>query len=113
HALRRENTGPIVDLHPLIPPNSGLELEEGGNINNSGEIAGRAFPGGCDDIDACGHAFLLIPCIAGQTCENESAAGITRQNSLTLQKFKSSRTQTQTNRVPALRARVLAHQRRW
>jgi len=113
HAFLWENNGPMVDLNTLIPPNSGLELGEGGNINNSGEIAGRGFPAGCDDIDACGHAFLLIPCVAGQTCENESAAGITRQNSSTLQKSKSSRTQTQTNQVPALRARALGHQRRW
>src|SRR5207249_10433901 len=75
HAFLWKHGGPMVDLNTLIPANSSLELEEGGNINDRGEIAGRGFPAGCDDIDACGHAFLLIPCdsAGAQSCENRVA----------------------------------------
>jgi hypothetical protein len=52
-----------LDLH------SSLELREPDNINDRGEIAGRGLPVGCDDVDMCGHAFLLIPCASGQGCE--------------------------------------------
>jgi probable HAF family extracellular repeat protein len=61
--------GSIVDLNAAIPPNSSLELREPDNINDRGEIAGRGLPVGCDDVDMCGHAFLLIPCASGQGCE--------------------------------------------
>jgi hypothetical protein len=65
-----KNGGPMVDLNTLIPPNSPLLLEEGGNINDRGEIAGRGVPPWCDDVDACGHAFLLIPCANDAICES-------------------------------------------
>src|SRR5262249_29537053 len=84
HAFLWEHGGPMVDLNTLIPANSSLELEEGGNINDGGEIVGRGFPPGCDDIDACGHAFLLIPCnpAAGQDCSPVAAP--VGQNSVAL-----------------------------
>jgi probable HAF family extracellular repeat protein len=70
HAFLWENGGPMVDLNTLIGPNSPLELYGAENINERGEIAGRGLPPGCDDKDACGHAFLLIPCdpASGQDC---------------------------------------------
>jgi probable HAF family extracellular repeat protein len=70
HAFIWENGGPMIDLNTLVPPNSPLELFDGENINDRGEIAGRGFPPGCDDANACPHAFLLIPCdpAAGQDC---------------------------------------------
>jgi probable HAF family extracellular repeat protein len=51
HAFLWENGGPMVDLNTLIPLNSPLLLEEGGNINDRGEIAGRGVPPGCDNVD--------------------------------------------------------------
>lgn len=71
HAFLWENGGPMVDLNTLIPANPPLLLEEGGNINDRGEIGGRGVPLGCDDVDACGHAFLLIPCDSDANCDNK------------------------------------------
>jgi len=59
----------IVDLNTVIPENSSLQLVEARYVNNRGEIAGRGLPVGCDNVDMCGHAFLLIPCASGQGCE--------------------------------------------
>ena len=57
-------SGSIVDLNNLIPPDSGFELIEALAINDRGEIGGIADPPGCANLDDadCGHAFLLIPC---------------------------------------------------
>jgi probable HAF family extracellular repeat protein len=75
HAFIWENGGPMIDLNTLIPPNSPLELYDGENINDRGEIAGRGFPLGCGDANACPHAYLLIPCdpAAGQDCSPVTA----------------------------------------
>jgi len=72
HAFLWENGGPMLDLNTLIPPNSPLELYDGENINDRGEIAGRGLPPGCDDKDACGHAFLLIPCENDTSCNSKA-----------------------------------------
>ena len=54
----------MVDLNSLIPANSSLELTFAYAINDQAEIAGTGLPSGCtpDQIDFCGHAFVLIPC---------------------------------------------------
>jgi probable HAF family extracellular repeat protein len=57
-----EGGGPMVDLNALIPPDSTLFLTFPETINDRGEITGRGVPQGCDNVDRCGHAFLLIPC---------------------------------------------------
>jgi len=62
--------GSIVDLNATIPPDSALQLTEGLNINDRGEIVGRGLTPGCDNLDLCGRVFLLIPCDpAGKVCE--------------------------------------------
>jgi hypothetical protein len=52
-----EDGAPIVDLNTLIPPNSGLQLNEAGQINNRGEIAVNA-----SDANGNNHTVVLIPC---------------------------------------------------
>jgi probable HAF family extracellular repeat protein len=67
------DNGSIIDLNSVIPPDSSLQLRETFNINDRGEIVGEGFPVGCDDVNECGHSFLLIPCDhAGvQGCEGK------------------------------------------
>src|SRR5215472_14286658 len=64
--------GSLIDLNAAIPANSSLFLVEPDNINDRGEIVGRGLPPGCDDVDACGHVFLLIPCSTGEARECEA-----------------------------------------
>ena len=52
-----EEGGPMVDLNTLIPTGSGLQLTEGHQINDRGEIAIGAL-----DANGNNHAVLLIPC---------------------------------------------------
>src|SRR5215472_12305683 len=72
-----EENGSITDLNAAIPPNSSLFLVEPDNINDRGEIVGRGLPPGCDNLDACGHVFLLIPCSAGEARECEATSSTT------------------------------------
>ena len=47
----------IVDLNTLVPPNSGLQLNEVGQINDRGEISING-----NDVNNNNHAVVLIPC---------------------------------------------------
>ena len=69
-ARKRGATLVVVDLNTAIPTNGALTLVDGRNINDRGEISGRGLPSGCDDLDACGHDFLLIPCANPASCDN-------------------------------------------
>ena len=52
-----ENGGPMVDLSTLTSSNSGLLLNEAGQINDRGEISLNA-----SDASGNNHAVVLIPC---------------------------------------------------
>jgi probable HAF family extracellular repeat protein len=64
HAFLWESGGPMVDLNSLIGPGASLKLTFAFSINNHGEIVGTGVPSGCapDNIEFCGHAYVLIPC---------------------------------------------------
>jgi len=87
HAFLWESGGPMVDLNSLIPTGSSLQLTFAVAINDRGEIAGFGVPAGCapQDVDLCGHAYVLIPCnensmsdcqetIAGETAAAPASA---------------------------------------
>ena len=74
--------GSIIDLNAAIPENSSLFLAEPDNINDRGEIVGRGLPPGCDDLNICGHVFLLIPCGAGSAQACEPTPAITPRSSV-------------------------------
>jgi uncharacterized membrane protein len=56
-AFLSEDGGPIVDLNTLVPPGSGLQLFEAGQINDRGEISVKAL-----DASGNNHTVVLIPC---------------------------------------------------
>jgi probable HAF family extracellular repeat protein len=82
HAFLWENGGPMIDLNSLIHPGSALTVREGDEINDRGEIAGKAVLANGDL-----HAVLLVPdgdcdewCDASIAASQNSAA-ITAQTS--------------------------------
>jgi probable HAF family extracellular repeat protein len=77
HAFLWEKDGPMLDLNTLIPTGAELELTFAIAINDRGEIAGFGVPPGCapEDVELCGHAYLLIPCHPDAECMNQSLPG--------------------------------------
>jgi probable HAF family extracellular repeat protein len=57
HGFLWENSGPMIDLNTLVPPNPGVQLTFGLSINERGEIAAQGVLANGDT-----HAFVLIPC---------------------------------------------------
>lgn len=76
HAFLWEKGGPMLDLNNMIPP-SDFALTFAVAINDRGEIAGFGVPPGCapEDIELCGHAYLLVPCRHDGECTNQSLPG--------------------------------------
>ena len=74
HAFLRDPGGPMTNLNTLIPAGATLDLTYAVAINDRGEIAGFGIPVGCapQDVGQCGHAYMLIPCGAGEVCVNTS-----------------------------------------
>jgi probable HAF family extracellular repeat protein len=72
--------GEMVDLKDLIFPRSDVILVEPNVVADNGEIGINGLPPGCNNINECGHAYLLIPngeC--DDDCEGRIAA---RQNDI-------------------------------
>ena len=53
--------GSIVDLNTLVPQGSGIQVALAEAINDRGEIAANGAAG-CEVVENCSHAVLLIPC---------------------------------------------------
>src|SRR5437879_4283343 len=67
----------MVDLNTLIPSGSSLLLIDAFNINDRGEISGIGLPPGCEDLDRCGRAYVLIPHEGDQEDNNVRTIAIT------------------------------------
>lgn len=61
HAFLWEKGGPMVDLNDLVSPKSDVVLDSPNAIADNGEIAVNGLPVGCDNVDVCGHPYVLIP----------------------------------------------------
>jgi probable HAF family extracellular repeat protein len=61
HAFLWEKHGPMVDLNDLVSPKSDVVLQFPNAIADNGEIAVNGLPVGCDNVDVCGHPYVLIP----------------------------------------------------
>jgi probable HAF family extracellular repeat protein len=53
--------GDLVDLNDLVSPKSDVILLEPNAISDQGVIAVNGIPPGCDNLDTCGHPYLLVP----------------------------------------------------
>ncbi len=72
------DNGSIIDLTAAVAGTPSLQLVATDNINDRGEISGRGLPQDCDDLFACGHAYLLIPCDNTTTCEADTGVNVSR-----------------------------------
>jgi probable HAF family extracellular repeat protein len=98
--------GSIVDLNAAVAGEPSLQLIEADNINDRGEIAGRGLPSGCDDLLACGHAYLLIPCDSITTCEAETGVTVNRGKVAVIRTSTISNPRSPMERLAAWRAQL-------
>jgi probable HAF family extracellular repeat protein len=77
HAFLWVDGEPMIDLNTLIPPNSSLQLTLALFVSDSGKIAGVGVPPGClpQNLEVCGHAYLLVPCGEGDGGCTDEAVG--------------------------------------
>lgn len=92
--------GSIIDLNAIIPAGSEFRLLGADNINNRGEIAGRGIPAGCDDLDSCGHVFLLTPCANDTSCNAKENVASTASQQPAALIGKTATASTQAPRMP-------------
>jgi probable HAF family extracellular repeat protein len=93
HAFLWEHGGPMVDLNQLVQSSSGFQVLIADNINERGEIAGTGVPAGCDNVDTCGHVFLLIPCDEnhpGECADNSLIEAATPQTSAPMARYPAA-----------------------
>lgn len=96
HAFLWENGGPMVDLNDLVSPKSDVVLDSPNAIADNGEIAVNGLPVGCDNIDVCGHPYVLIPDgdadddVEARITASQSRAAIAQDAPLMTQPSKAS-----------------------
>ena len=72
--------GEMVDLKDLIFPQSDVTLVGPNVVGDNGEIGINGLPSGCNNVDKCGHAYLLIP---NGECDDDCERRISsRQNNI-------------------------------
>jgi hypothetical protein len=100
------DNGKILDLNAAVAGTPSLQLVAVDNINDRGEIAGRGLPPNCDDLFACGHAYLLIPCDNITTCETETGATANLGNVTVTRKSSIPNPRTPMERLAAWRSQL-------
>lgn len=108
HAFLWEDGEPMVDLNTLVPPNSSLQLTVAFFVSDSGKIAGLGVPPGCSpqNVEVCGHAFLLVPCGEGEGGCTDDAMGDASVPNLVERREESGRTIPSPLTSPAYRYRM-------
>jgi probable HAF family extracellular repeat protein len=101
-----ENGGPSVDLNTLVPPGTGLQLNNAAWINDRGEITGQANPPGSPNDDSrILHAYVLIPCDENhpdiEGCDYSLVEATTSAQVRTTQSTQPSAPASATNLSPA------------
>ena len=71
--------GEMANLNDLVFPKSDVILVEPTVISDDGKIGVNGLPPGCDNGDACGHPYLLIP---DGDCDDDLSARITADQSI-------------------------------
>jgi probable HAF family extracellular repeat protein len=100
------DNGSIVDLTAAVAGTPSLQLVATDNINDRGEISGRGLPPNCDDLFACGHAYLLIPCDNLTTCEADTGVTVSRGRVAVTRRATVSNPQTPMEKWAAWRDRL-------
>jgi probable HAF family extracellular repeat protein len=100
------DNGNLLDLNAAVDGTPSLQLVAVDNINDRGEIAGRGLPPDCDDLSACGHAYLLIPCDRTTPCEGTAGEAVIHSSMAGARKLSISNARTPMERLAAWRSRL-------
>jgi hypothetical protein len=96
--------GGPVDLNNPDPRELKSAVGSRPGMSIIGEISqGGVYRAGCDDLDACGHDFLLIPCDNTAACEGDTGATTPANRNNAAVITKSSSISTRTSRTPMQR----------
>jgi probable HAF family extracellular repeat protein len=100
------DNGKILDLNAAVAGTPSLQLVAVDNINDRGEIAGRGLPPDCDDLFACGHAYLLIPCDSTTPCEGSAGAALIHSSMASTRRSSMPNPRTPAERLAAWRSQL-------